>query len=217
MPANDVVSRIKYSQDPWDTIAETPWGDVPMWKYATLTCGNVGAYSEYLRTIRSDAADATSAIADAHARADALDEREADLNRREGELNAKITLFNDAVSRFAEMVERKADTEPLPLPPTEEPEQLPEDPPSSEEPDPALAATKSALFEDEEMQQPEPGGELHVLHAKDPELVEPPQDAEGDLPRDLRMPEYGNYPTLEQEPRKQIAQPVSISLNKEDN
>src|ERR1700751_2553148 len=103
MPANDVVSPIKYSdsQGPWDTIAETPWGDVPMWKYATLTCGNVGAFSEYMKTVRADAADANARIATADEREEQLSAREEDLNRREGELNAKITLFNDAVSRFA--------------------------------------------------------------------------------------------------------------------
>jgi hypothetical protein len=191
--------------DPWEEI-ETPWGKLPAWKASTLATGTMGAMDTYMRHVRADAADATSRIADAQARTDALDEREAELNRREGELTAKLALFNDAVTRFADMVERevqrKADAEPLPLPPTEEPEEpeeLPADPPRGDE------------------------GDLEPLQAKGEEpyplLPDPPEedDSEGDLPKDLRIPELGNYPTLLDPPKLQVAQPIAISLNAEED
>jgi hypothetical protein len=109
MPAmSSHLSRLS-EEDPQEIICNTPWGDIPVWKYATLTCGDVGAYSDYLRTVRSDAASAEAAITAADARADELEEREANLERREGELNARVTLFNDAVSRFADMVSKQCD------------------------------------------------------------------------------------------------------------
>jgi hypothetical protein len=199
MPANDVVSRIKYSdsQDPWNTIAETPWGDVPMWKYATLTCGNVGAYNEYMRSIRSDAADATTRIALADARADELD-------RREGEISARERLVQDAISKVHHLLGRA---------------------------DSMLSALEErrqqTTQDEEELQELEtilPGGELHTIPAKqdagpqDPDEPDPiGEDGEGDLPKDLRMPELGNYPTLEDPPKPQVAQPTAISLNAEDD
>ena len=65
---------------------------------------------------------------------------------------------------------------------------------------------------------PQPGGELRPLEAKDPKEHQPEADDQGDLPRELERgapPQTGNYPTLEDPPRKQAAQPVAISLNKE--
>jgi hypothetical protein len=212
MPA--MSSRLRPEEDPHEIIRNTPWGDIPAWKFATLTCGDVGAYSEYLRTIRNDAASAEAAIASADAHADALDRREANLSVRERALADGTLKLHHMIDRAATMIDaleqRRADQKVLPLPPTEEPEELPADPTSGEEPDPPFVG-------DEEMQPYEPGGELHVIHAKDPELVAPPSDSEGDLPEEVRMPELGNYPTLEQEPRKQTAQPTTISLNAEDD
>jgi hypothetical protein len=181
-------------------VIDTPWGPLPAWKASTIATGKMGAYDDYMKTIRADAADALTRIADAHARADALNEREANLNRREGELNAKITLFSDAVSRFAEMVEQEVQR-------------------------------KADMAQDEEeLQELEtilPGGELHTIPAKgtqdpggtqDPDDPDDPigasdEDSEGDLPRDLTMSELGNYPTLEDPPKPQVAPPVSVSLN----
>jgi hypothetical protein len=74
-----------------------------------------------------------------------------------------------------------------------------------------------------------PGGELHEIPAKvadraegvsgaqDPDTPDPIGDGEGDLPKDLRMPELGNYPTIEDPPKPQVAQPTAISLNAEDD
>jgi hypothetical protein len=64
----------------------------------------------------------------------------------------------------------------------------------------------------------EPGGELHVHPAKDPAQHNPEADDQGDLPRELERgapSQTGNYPTLEDPPPPQTAQPVAISLNKE--
>jgi hypothetical protein len=215
MPA--MSSRLRPEHE---IIRNTPWGDIPAWKYATLTCGDVGAYSEYLRTVRSDAVDTLTRIADAHVRADALDEREANLSVRERALEDGTLKLHHMIDRAAAMIDaleqRRADQEVLPLPPTEEPAEIPADLPSGEEPE---------LIEDEEMQQDEPGGELHVVHAKDPELAEPPEEHETDastgiLPKELDRgapPELGTEPTIEDPPRAQVPQPTAISLNAEDD
>jgi hypothetical protein len=62
----------------------------------------------------------------------------------------------------------------------------------------------------------QPGGELHVIGPEDPEKQHQPAADQGDLPEELvkQAPgELGNYPTLEEQPRRQISQPVAISLN----
>jgi hypothetical protein len=63
---------------------------------------------------------------------------------------------------------------------------------------------------------PAPSGELRPLEA--PTAHQPETDDQGALPRQLERgapPQTGNYPTLEDLPRKQVPQPVAISLNKE--
>jgi hypothetical protein len=66
---------------------------------------------------------------------------------------------------------------------------------------------------------PSPSGELRPLEAKDPKEHQPAASDQGDLPKELLKgapPEgLANYPTLDQPPRKQVSQPVAISLNKE--
>src|SRR5262245_23458728 len=80
-------------ENPNEIIRGTPWGDVPIWKYATLTCGDVGAYNEFMKSVRNDAADATARIAAADARADNLD-------RRESELSARETVIKDTIRKL---------------------------------------------------------------------------------------------------------------------
>jgi hypothetical protein len=60
---------------------------------------------------------------------------------------------------------------------------------------------------------PSPSGELHALAAKDPAEHQPVTGDQGDLPRQLQRgapPQPGNYPTLEQSPSPQVAQPVAL-------
>jgi hypothetical protein len=58
-----------------------------------------------------------------------------------------------------------------------------------------------------------PGGELHDLPPKDPAQHQPEADDQGDLPRELERgapPGLGTEPTIEDPPRKQVAQPIAL-------
>jgi hypothetical protein len=149
-----------------------------------MATGTMGAMDTYMKSIRNDAADISTRLATADARADELNSREANLNRREGELNARAALLNDAVSRFADMVnaavQRKADAE--------EEQELETNLPGGEIHD------------------------LPAKQTQDPDDPDPIGD-QGDLPEDLQIPELGTYPTLEDPSHKQVPQPVSVSLN----
>jgi hypothetical protein len=64
---------------------------------------------------------------------------------------------------------------------------------------------------------PQPTGELHSVRPVDPERHQPAAD-QGDLPEALvkQAPAgFGTEPTIEGPPKRQVAQPVSISLNGE--
>src|SRR5262249_2430413 len=120
----------------------------------------------------------------------------------ENELSARETVIKDTIRKLDALFQRadsllseieeqrKADAEPLPLPPTEEPEELPKDPPRTDE------------------------GDLEILK---PKGEEPADDELGDLPSEFAFPAgSANYPTLEDPESPQVPQPVSVSLNKDD-
>jgi hypothetical protein len=192
-------------ENPNEIIRGTSWGDIPAWKASTLATGSMGAYSEYMKSVRADALDAEHAIAKARDAEEELNEREANLLARERALEDGTLKLRHMIDRAAAMIEdlesaRRADQEPLPLPPTEEPEELTEDPPPSEDPE---------IAEDE--------GDLEPLKAKG---EEPNDAATGAFPNELDLtapPATGNYPTLEQPEPPQVPQPPAISLNAEDN
>jgi hypothetical protein len=190
-------------ENPCEEI-DTPWGKIPRWKASTLATGSMGAFNEYMKTIRADAADASARIALADARAD-------ELERREGQLSAREALIKDAVTKVTQLLSR-ADSMLTEL----------------EERSKQQAADEE---EEQELETNLPGGELHDLppkQAQDPDEPDPIGDQsisrrrrdQGDLPEELT---HGvafapsTYPTLEDPPRTQVPQPTSISLNAEDD
>src|SRR5262245_49997367 len=86
-------------ENPNEIIRGTMWGDIPKWKYATLTCGDVGAYAEYLKHIRADAADANTAIRMAV-------DLEEELNEREAQLSARERALEDGTLKLHHMIDR---------------------------------------------------------------------------------------------------------------
>jgi hypothetical protein len=180
----NLANRIRYSdpQDPWEMI-QTPWGQLPAWKASTMATGTMGAYTEYLKHIRNDAANAEARIAFADVRADELNEREANLSARERALEDGTLKLHHMIDRAAAMLDaleqRRADQleGPLPLPPTEEPEHLrTEEPPAGSD---AVSASASA---DE--------GDLEPLQPKDPEEQDPDfeDDQEGGWETEFPQP-----------------------------
>jgi hypothetical protein len=151
--------------------------------------------SEALRQVRSDAVsaatDARASIADAIARTDAIARRETDVSARERACSAREAAVRDAIADWRAVA------------------------------DATRAALKARRQDEEEQQELEtnlPGGELHDLppKAQDPDEPDPIGD-QGDLPEELVIPEFGNYPTLEDPASPQVPQPTSVSLMSEDD
>jgi hypothetical protein len=70
MPA---ISSLLYEnpENPYATV-DTPWGKMPAWKASTMATGTMGAYSEYIKSVRADATLAHDAVT---AREDAVSAR----------------------------------------------------------------------------------------------------------------------------------------------
>jgi hypothetical protein len=165
--------------DPTDpyTLVNSPWGRIEQWRASALATGEMGAYSEYLKSIRFDAVDAETKIALADEREQELQAREQAVRDVAASLSALMRRVDGLIAREErrrdeERARRAEQAEPIELPPGAEPE-----PTTAQEDDTHV-----------------PGGELHDVPPKDPEqdlLAEPPETNDaGGVPLS-----YGNVPT----------------------
>jgi hypothetical protein len=151
---------------------------------------------------------------------DGLMKRQHDLSAREDALAQRERVVADLMGKAAHLLDRidrriadseKFETEPIATPPS-----MGTSPGEPRDPD------------NDEATAPLPGGELHVIEAKDGEVEDPDLDDpdntdlepvladQGNLPPELAHTaplHSGNYPTLgKEEPKKQVPQPISVSL-----
>jgi hypothetical protein len=67
MPA--MSSHLYQNPENQNEIIDSPWGKMPAWKASTLATGTMGAYSEYLSQVRTDASLAHDALNERDAQA----------------------------------------------------------------------------------------------------------------------------------------------------
>src|SRR6516164_9259328 len=95
--------------DPTDprTLVDSPFGRIEKWRADAMAIGGMGAYEEYLKTVRADS-DFIMSARDARERE--LDAREATLAAREAKLCDGLTKLSDFMGRvgaMADELERK--------------------------------------------------------------------------------------------------------------
>jgi hypothetical protein len=190
--------------NPWELV-RTPFGEMEQWRASAMTCGSVGALSDYMRDtisrfdrFRNDSASFV----------DTLIERERALSAREDVVTKRETVLADLMGRTAQLLDRverrvgdaeKFD-EPIDLPgEASAPGEASDDAASSELPTPTDAHVAQS-------------GELHDVPAKeDPELTAD----EGFLPEELEL-QTPTSPAPAARPRgSAFPQPIAVSLNEE--
>jgi hypothetical protein len=204
MPA--LASRLfENPDDPWATVTDTPWGDIPAWKASTMATGTMGAYETYVAHARDELQryknDAVSILHDAEEKIATLKTLQDGVMRMLHRMDQQVTRLEEQRRHDEEMEqERRKFEEPISAPPGMG------DSTPGEPSDP----------EDDAAAGPAPGGELHSVPAKeDPLLEEMLAEDQGSLPEHLvkeAPPEYGSYPTLEEKPKPQVNQPTAVSL-----
>jgi hypothetical protein len=146
-------------------IIKSPWGDIPAWKASAMATGTMGAYDAFIKQAKVAAAVIN----------DSLDLREQEVSAREDAVAQREREVTDLIGQAAHMcdrINRRLDEEEEHRR-GQELEEPCEDPPG---------------FTDEA----EPGGELHVHPAKDPEndprTAEPDDEDAGEVLQQSPLP-----------------------------
>jgi hypothetical protein len=173
--------------NPWEIIPGTPWGDIPAWMASTLATGTMGAFDSYMQQFQQQFD---------QFRADAVTETDSLLMLKH-EVDAGMKVLRDVATTLS-AARRQLDEE------RAEFEQRRAD------------ADKFA----EPISAPPPTGDLHDVAPVDPE--QKGLTDQGALPRELEEIAPGDpgtdpiLPSELAEPPLPPAQPVSVSLNKDN-
>jgi hypothetical protein len=160
-------------ENPWEMI-DTPWGRMPSWKASTMATGTMGAFGDYLKVARADAAMTHETLS---TREDAVAQREQAVAAREAFVRDAIGKVRTLVHRCdaiikAEEERREQEREgPLPSPPANDEGDL--------EPKPAKEPEHP---DDLEGDLKHPENSMLTLPRKDECETEFPQPGEPDLP-----------------------------------
>lgn len=185
--------------DPTDIyeMVDTPWGHIPAWKASTLATGTMGAYDEYMKQIRADAAEAQTKIADIEQRGAALSAREALLQ----DAALKLVDFAGRIATLFDRYEQKR-ADAARVEQEEPPEHPPGEPPGEE-------LSRDAPPGDPGNKLPDPSLSLEELGA-----VAPDEDPSGEFLR-LKSPiDEAEFPEPEDKlPVPPVAQSIAAQFD----
>jgi hypothetical protein len=141
-------------ENPWETIRDTPWGDIPAWQLSALTTGSVTASQAHLKQVRADATVLNDAL---NGREDVVSAREQAVSEREAFIHDAVAKVHALLSRCDSMIKAEERR-------SQEPDEPLDDPPGYD--DPVADETHT------------PSGELHDLPAPSETSPVPDDDDE---------------------------------------